>query len=252
MGEKLQKVMAQAGLGSRRHCEDLIAAGRVKVNGRIAQLGERVNPAQDRIRLDDREIGPPQELLYYLVYKPAGYLSSTRSQGGNPTVIDLLNLKVRVYPVGRLDLESEGLILLTNDGRLTNRLTHPRYEHEKEYLVHLDCWLAESSLDRWRAGLVLPDGTRTAPADVSRAPDLGKHWLRIVLRQGRKRQIRRSARELGCQVKRLIRVRLASLEIGSLQPGDWRSLGDGEVVELLRNAGLKGQEDRRVRQERGA
>lgn len=238
MSEKLQKVMAHAGLGSRRSCEDLIRSGRVSVNGQVAELGDRVDP-QDVIAVDGQTIGPPEEYVYYALHKPAGYLSSTRAQGGNPTVMNLVDVEERVYPVGRLDLESEGLILMTNDGALTNQLTHPRYEHEKEYLVKLDREPAEPDLARWRAGITLPDGTAAGTAQVETAAERGPRWIKVIMTEGRKRQIRETARVLGYDVQRLIRVRMASVRLGNLPVGECRSLSGDEVVELRRMVGLK-------------
>lgn len=242
MPDRLQKVMARAGMGSRRRCEELIRQGRVVVNGRTAELGVKVDPESDRIAVDGRTLGPPEAYVYYVLNKPRGYLSSTRSQGGKPTIMELVDIEERVYPVGRLDLDSEGLVLLTNDGEVTDHLTHPRYEHEKEYRVRLDRPPSESDLAAWRTGLTLPDGFKTAPAGVTAATGEGPGWLRIILTEGHKRQIRESAALLGFQVRRLIRVRMANLILGDMSPGSWRPLGDDETTALreeLRPAGAR-------------
>lgn len=239
MSEKLHKIIARAGLGSRRSCEELIRSGRVSVNGQVAELGDRADPQDDVIEVDGKTIGPPEEHVYYALHKPAGYLSSSRSQGGHPTVTDLVEVEERVYPVGRLDLDSEGLLLMTNDGALTNRLTHPRYEHEKEYLVKLDRQPSGRDLARWREGLTLPDGEAAGPARVESAADRGPRWIQIIMTEGRKRQIRETARALGYDVQRLIRVRMASVRLWNLPAGECRSLTDDEVVELRRMVGLK-------------
>lgn len=240
MKERVQKILARAGYGSRRNCERIIEAGRVTVNRQVAVLGSKADRRQDDVRVDGDRIAPREELTYVLLYKPVGVLSSMRSQGGHRTVGDLLPLAERLYPVGRLDLDSEGLVLMTNDGRLTNRLTHPRYGHEKEYRVQLDCRPDERQLKAWRAGVVLPDGHRTRPAKVRVEGDRASGaWLRIVMKEGRKRQIREVAGALGLQVRKLIRVRMSTLQLGDLPPGGWRLLGGDEVRKLRREAGLK-------------
>lgn len=233
MAERLQKVLARSGIGSRRSCETLIRAGRVTVNGRVAKLGSSVDPAVDDIRVDGNSLKPAERHIYIAFYKPVGVLSSLRSQGGKPTIRDLVKLPYRFYPVGRLDVESEGLILLTNDGDLTNRLTHPRYGHEKEYRVLLNKRPNEAQLKEWRSGVVLPDGVKSLPARCWLEDRRGVEvWLRVILRQGRKRQIRETARALGLHVLRLMRVRIGGLVLNDLQPGKWRMLTKTEVQQL--------------------
>ena len=230
-GIRLQKVIAQAGVASRRKSDELIRDGRVTVNGRKATLGMRVNPGEVEIRVDGEIIQLQSGFLYILLNKPRGVLSSLRSQGGRATVSDLIQLDRRIFPVGRLDLESEGLILMTDDGELTNRLTHPRYHHEKEYRVLLTRKPDQAQINSWRRGVVLEDGFRTRPAEVwvekSKEP-----WVHVILTEGHKRQIRETAKSLGLRVKRLVRIRFADLEIGNLKPGEWREL-KGEEVKLL-------------------
>jgi 23S rRNA pseudouridine2605 synthase len=237
--ERVQKILARAGYGSRRHCEQLVQAGRVTINRQVAILGSKADGAQDDIRVDDERIAPQAELRYVLLHKPVGVLCSLRSQGGHRTVGDLVPLPERLFPVGRLDLQSEGLLLMTNDGALANRLTHPRYEHEKEYRVSLDRTPDERQLKAWRKGVVLPDGRRTLPAQVTlesgRPPGA---WVRVVMKEGRKRQIREVAECLGLQVRRLVRVRMASLRLGNLSPGTWRLLTEKEIQRVRREAGL--------------
>lgn len=233
MAQRLQKILAQSGLGSRRACEELIRAGRVQVNGVTAELGQRADRDRDEILVDGDSISPAQETVYIALYKPVGYISSLRSQGGNPTVQELVHIHDRVYPVGRLDLDSEGLMLLTNDGELTHQLTHPRYGHLKEYRVLLDRVPNPSQLKAWRNGIVLPDGSKTLKAQVDiEDPQSGEPWVRVRIREGRKRQIRETARVLGCQVRRLIRVRIGTLRLGSLQAGESRRLSEEEVGRL--------------------
>lgn len=240
-GERLQKVLARAGLGSRRRCEEWILEGRVSVNGRTAELGSRADPEVDDIRLDGERL--PRELPSRTIalYKPRGVETSMREQGPRPTVQQLIPAGPRLVPVGRLDVDSEGLLLLTNDGDLALRLTHPRYGHEKEYRVLLDRQPDATQLAAWRRGVVLPDGSRTQPAAVRLERAAGKGaWVRVVLREGRKRQIRETARALGLRVQRLIRTRVGPLPLGDLQPGKWRELTPGEMQRLRRAAGLQG------------
>lgn len=239
MKERVQKILARAGYGSRRRCERLVEAGRVTINRQVAILGSKADGTQDDIRVDGERIAPQAELRYVLLYKPVGVLSSLRSQGGHRTVGDLVPLPERLFPVGRLDLESEGLLLMTNDGPLANRLTHPRYGHEKEYRVSLDRKPDERQLKAWREGVVLPDGRRTLPARVTLESDRAAGaWVRVVMKEGRKRQMREVAECLGLQVRRLIRVRMASLRLGNIPPGAWRLLTEKEIQRLRREAGL--------------
>ena len=232
MTERLQKILARAGLGSRRNCETLILQGRVRVDGRPAKLGMRVDPEQAVITVDGEQLRLPAKPMYVLVNKPRGVLSSTRSQGGKPVVTDLVPAGRRLFPVGRLDLESEGLMLLTDDGDLANRLMHPRYEHEKEYRVLLNRMPDARQLEAWRRGVVLADGHRTKPAKVLPERNPNEPWVRVVIREGHKRQIRETARALGLHVRRLIRVRFGPLELGDLQSGAWRPLREGELKRL--------------------
>ncbi|MGQ9502448.1 MAG: pseudouridine synthase [Anaerolineae bacterium] len=246
MEERLQKLLAHAGYGSRRACEELIREGRVTVNGQIAQLGQKVDPQHDRVTVDGKLVRFEQTYTYIIVYKPRGVLSDERSNGSKnvATVREMVPIAGHLYPVGRLDLRSEGLVLLTDDGELANLLTHPRYKHTKEYHVCVVGRPEEETLDKWRKGVFL-DGRRTAPAEVTvlhREP--GQTWLRVVLHEGRKRQIRRIAAMLGHPVKRLIRVRIGPIQLGKLKPGEWRLLREGEVAQLLEiKKQLKSQND---------
>jgi 23S rRNA pseudouridine2605 synthase len=216
----------------------MIRAGRVLVNGAQPALGDKVDPAQDEVLIDGRKMDARETLTYILLNKPSGFLSSTKSQGGLPTVLDLVSPDERIYPVGRLDLESEGLLLLTNDGPLTNRLTHPRYEHEKEYLVVVAQEPRQEQLIKWRQGVELADGHRTKPAEVELVGESeGGFEVKIVMTEGRKRQIRETAAALGIQVQRLIRVRMANLQLGDLQSGRWRELNPEEIKALKRRVG---------------
>ena len=230
--ERLQKVLARSGYGSRRSCEALIKSGRVTINGQIAEIGTLANPEIDDIRVDGNQLKPAERKVYFVLNKPVGVLSSLRSQGGKPTVRDLVRSRERLYPVGRLDMNSEGLILLTNDGELTNHLTHPRYEHEKEYRVLLNRRPDESQLEAWRRGLFLADGSKTLPTQCWLESDQAT-WLRVVMRQGRKRQIRETARVLGLHVRKLIRVRIGALKLKDLKPGQFRELSTKEIRRLF-------------------
>jgi 23S rRNA pseudouridine2605 synthase len=237
--ERLQKILARSGLGSRRACEEFIKSKRVTVNGRIAELGKKADPTKDEIRFDGELVKCAEELVYLMMNKPIGVLSSNKSQGGYKTVVDLVKLPQRVFPVGRLDLNSQGLILLTNDGELGNRLSHPRYGHEKEYQVLLDRYPDENQLANWRRGIVLPNGEKTLPARVKIK---GKHakspWINVILKEGRKRQIRETAKVLGLHVRRIIRVRIGPIRLGKLNSGEWRFLTPQEVQKLKQSTGI--------------
>ena len=235
MQERLQKILAQAGYGSRRACEEFITAGRVRVNGRAAELGQKADPAIDRITLDGRPLPKVEKLIYIALNKPRFVLSTVENEedDNRETVIKLVDVRERVYPVGRLDLESEGLILLTNDGDLTNKLTHPRFGHQKEYKVLVARRPDEEQMAAWRRGVVLEDGTKTAPAGVNLLQTFGKGaWLRVVMGEGRKRQIREVGASLGLPIVRIVRVRIGSLRLGSLKSREWRFLSAEEVEEL--------------------
>lgn len=230
----MQKILSQAGLGSRRACEQIIIAGRVRVNGQVAKLGAKVDPVIDKIEVDGRPISQAEPLVYIALYKPRGVLSAVSSPEKRNTVRDLVPVPGHLYPVGRLDVDSEGLILLTNDGELANRLTHPRYGHEKEYRVLVARRPDEEQLATWRRGVVLEDDYRTQPAEVRFESAFGKGaWLRVVMREGRKRQIRETGMQIGLPVVRIIRLRIGSLHLGRLKPREWRYLSE-EEVDLLK------------------
>lgn len=233
MEERLQKIMAQAGIGSRRACEEIIAAGRVTVNGKVALLGQKADLTTDRVLVDGQPIKPGQALVYIALYKPRGVVSTADEEFGRPTVLDLVPVDARLYPVGRLDMDSEGLVLLTNDGDLANQLTHPKFGHTKEYRVLVARQPDQGQLDAWRHGVVLEDGYRTAPADVSIESAYGKGaWLRVTLTEGRKRQIREMGALTGLPIVRILRVRIGSLQLGGLKAKQWRYLTAAEVASL--------------------
>jgi 23S rRNA pseudouridine2605 synthase len=224
-GERLQKVLAATGYGSRRVCEDLIAAGRVTVNGDVAILGRRVDPDNDHVEVDGAPIGVRPGLVYYLLNKPVGVITTARDTHGRQTVLDLVPRDPRVFSIGRLDVDTEGLLLLTNDGQLANRIAHPSHGIEKEYLVEVEGGIvAPGALRQLREGVRLDDGL-TAPARVSQ-PDPGV--LRIVIHEGRNRQVRRMCEAVGHPVSRLVRTRIGPLSDRALKPGSWRELTTDE------------------------
>ncbi len=233
MEERLQKILARAGYGSRRACEEFISKGQVTVTGQIATLGMKADPETDRIEFNNQLVRAAEPLKYIAVYKPRGVISAASSPEGRQTVRDLVDDTERLYPVGRLDVDSEGLILLTNDGDLTNRLTHPRYGHQKEYKVLVAVHPEDGQLETWRRGVVLEDGYRSSPAKVWLESFKGKGaWLRVIMGEGRKRQIREIGKRIGLPVVKIIRVRIGTLELGALKPGRSRPLTKKEIDSL--------------------
>ncbi len=227
-GERLQKVLARVGIGSRRVCEDLIAEERVKVNGEIAELGRRVDPDHDLVEVDGAPIGIRPGLVHYLLNKPVGVVTTASDPQGRPTVIDLVPAEPRVFPVGRLDLDTEGLLLLTNDGELANRIAHPSHGVDKEYLAQVQGTPSRAALRTLREGVELDDG-RTAPAEASLVDD---GLVRLVIHEGRNRQVRRMLDAVGHPVVRLIRTRIGPLSDRRLPPGEWRPLTEPELRSL--------------------
>lgn len=228
LAQRLQKVLARHGFGSRRTCEELIATGRVKVNGVVAKLGCRVDVAGDEVRVDDVVIGVSPGLVYYLLNKPKGVVSTVVDPQKRSKVVDLVPPSPQVFPVGRLDADTEGLLLLTNDGELAHRLTHPSFGVEKEYLAQLNSRPSRGALRQLREGVELADG-KTAPATVSLLDDV---VLKIVIHEGRNRQIRRMCEALGHGVLRLVRTRIGPLTDRSLGVADWRNLEPSEIRQL--------------------
>lgn len=234
-GERLQKVLAQAGIGSRRVCEIYIDEGRISVNGVVAHLGQRVDPLVDVVEFDGSQIGVKPGLVHYLLNKPAGVVTTAQDTHGRPTVVELVPSEPRVFPVGRLDAETEGLLLLTNDGDLTHRLTHPSFGVDKEYLAEVEGEPSRGALRRLREGVELDDGV-TAPATASLpAPNL----IRLVIHEGRNRQVRRMCDAVGHPVVRLVRTRIGPLTDTTLAPGEWRELTQKEVRALEQAAGAR-------------
>jgi 23S rRNA pseudouridine2605 synthase len=233
MKERLQKILARAGYGSRRSCEELIHSGRVRVYGQVARLGDKADSTRDQITVDGRPVIGVEELIYVALYKPRGVISTVTDPNLRAVVRDLVPVEGTLYPVGRLDFDSEGLILMTNDGDLANKLTHPRYEHEKEYRVLVANHPDGEQLSKWRRGLVLEDGFKTAPAGVFVVSKYGKGaWMNVTLKEGYKRQIREMGKVTGLPVVRIIRVRIGELQLGNLKPKEWRYLTPQEVDAL--------------------
>lgn len=233
MEERLQKLLSQCGAASRRKAEEYILAGRVTVNGRTVELGDRADLSEDDICLDGQPIRPPAAHTYLMLHKPVGYVTTLSDEKGRPTAAGLVaGCRARVWPVGRLDLNSEGLLLFTDDGELTNRLLHPSREVEKEYLVEV-AGDVERAIPILSAPMTL-DGQALRPARVSRiSGGNNQATLSVVIHEGKNRQIRRMCAAAGLKVCRLKRVREGTLTLGELQPGRWRLLTDEEVAELL-------------------
>lgn len=235
-----QRYLALAGIASRRKCGQLIKEGRVTVNGVRLTFGVQIHP-DDEVRVDGQPVALPSELVYIALHKPAGLISD-RGAPNTPSALDLVPSGDRLFAIGRLDKDATGLLLLTNDGELTQHLTHPRYEHEKEYRVLVHGTPTEDTLARWRCGVPIGQGDEveiTAPAfvEIDHSSPEGT-WLRVTLREGRKRQIKRVAKALGHPVLRLMRVRIGPITLGDLQPGRWRRLTREEVRQLRLQAGL--------------
>ncbi|MGA0878987.1 MAG: pseudouridine synthase [Ilumatobacteraceae bacterium] len=228
-GIRLQKVLARHGYGSRRASEELIGSGRVRVNGAVAELGRRVDPEHDEVSVDGVRIGIEPDLVHYLVNKPQGVVCTASDPQGRAMIVDLVPKEPRVFSIGRLDADSEGLIILTNDGALAHEVAHPSCGVDKEYLVEVSGGrVAPADLRRLRDGVLLDDGP-TAPASVSQPAD---GMLRIVIHEGRNRQVRRMCEAIGHPVVRLIRTRIGPLQDRTLRPGAWRTLSAEEVRSL--------------------
>jgi 23S rRNA pseudouridine2605 synthase/23S rRNA pseudouridine2604 synthase len=231
---RLQKYLAEAGVCSRRKGEAHIRAGRVRVNGRVVtELGTKVDPGNDRVEFDGRRIRPTEKRIYVALNKPEGYVTSC-SQPGRDLVVDLIDLPERLFPVGRLDADSCGLLLMTNDGRIHHRLAHPSFDHEKVYEVFVDRPIADGALEKLGRGVRL-DGRMTRKARVAR---LDARRFRITLKEGRNRQIRRMVAKVGREVVRLRRIQMGNIRLGRLPSGKWRHLSAAEVAALLKATGV--------------
>ncbi len=236
--ERLQRALARAGIGSRRASEELIRAGRVKVNGRVAALGDKVDPAQDLVTVNGGRVVVNPGLRYFAFHKPAGVTTTLRDLHAGTDLSAFLPEGPRVVPVGRLDRDTEGLLLLTNDGELANRLMHPSFGVEKEYLAEVEGSPTERQLSRLRRGVELQDGRAIALTARTAGRSRGRGAVRLVMGEGRKREVRRLLAAVGLPVRRLIRVRVGSVRLGSLKAGVVRELSPDEVRGLFRAAGL--------------
>jgi len=236
MQERLQKILSQAGIASRRESEGIIEQGRVTVNGTVVtELGTKADPDTDIIAVDGKPLSIEEQRIYVLLYKPVGYMTTMKDPEGRPIVSDLLKeIKERVYPIGRLDYNTEGLLLLTNDGALANTLMHPSHEVDKGYLVRVSGQVSESQIKKLAQGVKLEDGM-TAPAKVLPVSESEQNsWISITIHEGRYRQVRRMCEAVGLNVVRLKRARYDFLEIGDLKPGQYRLLTPEEVAKLKR------------------
>ena len=228
---RIQKYLSAAGVCSRRKGEELILAGRVSLNGVVvSELGTKADPGLDLVEVDGKAVLIEQDRVYIALNKPRDYVTSTRHQGER-VVTDLVDLPQRVYPVGRLDKDSTGLLLLTNDGRLHHRLSHPSFDHEKEYIVRVVKPIPDGALERLAKGVPMM-GTKTRPARIRR---VSRKQFNIVLQEGKNRQIRRMVRKVGNQVTELQRIRIANVHLGKLAQGSWRHLTQKELKLLLQS-----------------
>ena len=229
--------MADCGVASRRKSEELIEAGRVKVNGHVAHIGDKINPKKDLVTVRGKKINSVGRNYYIMLHKPRGYVTTVSDELGRKTVMDLVgDVKARIYPVGRLDKDSEGLLLLTNDGSFANAVSHPVHSFAKVYRVTVRPSVDDEILFKLRTGIVI-DGRKTAPCDVNViTEEPGRVVLEFVLREGRNRQIRKMCEAVNLQVARLKRISVGSLKLGMLPQGKWRELTDNEVKKLLRSA----------------
>ncbi|MFN2530447.1 MAG: pseudouridine synthase [Pyrinomonadaceae bacterium] len=243
----MQKLISAAGIASRRQAEQLIVSGKVSINGRIVtELGSKADPAKDHIKVNGKLINPQlstREKVYVLLNKPKGYLSSVSDPEGRPLVTELLPGSLgRLYPVGRLDFNTEGLLLLTNDGEFTNFITSARNQVEKVYEVKVKGVPPESALERLRRGVTLEDATRTAPARITKVEETAANcWLEVSLHQGRNQQVRRMFELIGYSVVKLKRVKIGFLVEPGLKPGEWRFLTKPEVARFMRGKEKNGR-----------
>lgn len=233
---RLQKYMAECGVASRRKSEELIERGKVKVNGHPASIGDKVNPKKDIVTVGGKRINKEERLYYIVLNKPRGYVTTVSDELGRKTVMDLVDVDARVYPVGRLDKDSEGLLILTNDGSFANALTHPKHNFAKVYRVTVRPSVNDEMLERLRKGIEI-DGRKTAPCEVNViTEEEGRVVLEFILREGRNRQIRKMCEAVGLEVARLKRISIGPVKLGMLKTGKTRRLTDNEVKKLLRSS----------------
>lgn len=238
MEQRLQKIIADMGIASRRKAEELITEGRVTVNGKAAVIGMKADPSADHIKVDGKLLVSPEKKVYFIFNKPRGVVTSLSDPEGRPTVTDFLRgVRQRVFPVGRLDFDSEGLLILTNDGEFAHSVLHPSKKIPKTYLVKIKGVLEEEEINKLRTGIRL-DRTVTAPAKVKRLRKAEHNsWIEMTISEGKKRQIRRMLERVGHQVIRLMRIRIGGLEMGPLKPGTYRRLTPAEIEKVRRDAG---------------
>lgn len=233
---RLQKFMAECGVASRRKSEELIEMGKVKVNGHVAHIGDKINPKKDLVTVRGKKINKVDRMYYIMLNKPRGYVTTVSDELGRKTVMDLIDVKARIYPVGRLDKDSEGLLILTNDGSFANALTHPKHNYAKVYRVTVRPFVNDEILDKLRNGIEI-DGRKTASCDVNIVTEEeGRVVLEFILREGRNRQIRKMCEAVNLEVARLKRISIGPVKLGMLQPGKSRELTDNEVRKLLRSS----------------
>ena len=233
---RLQKFMAECGVASRRKSEALIERGKVKVTGHVAHIGDKINPKKDLVTVRGKKINKVDRMYYIMLNKPRGYVTTVSDELGRKTVMDLVDCKARIYPVGRLDKDSEGLLILTNDGSFANALTHPKHNYAKVYRVTVRPSVSDEILEKLRNGIEI-DGRKTAPCDVNViTEEEGRVVLEFILREGRNRQIRKMCEAVELDVARLKRVSIGPVKLGMLQTGKWRELTDNEVKKLLRSS----------------
>lgn len=238
--ERLQKVLAAAGIGSRRACEELIAQGRVEVSGEVATLGDKADRARDVVTLDGERINVDPDLVYVMLNKPRGVITTADDPQGRPTVMELINLPQRLFPVGRLDQDTEGLLLLTNDGELANALTHPSYEVQRLYVALVAGTVRREVIAELRQGVELDDGLARPYAIRQLEQDKGRSLIEVTMTEGRKREVRRLLGAVGLKVERLARVAYGGVELGDLRQGKWRFLTQQEIGRLHAATGHRG------------
>ena len=240
---RLQKYMAECGVASRRKCEELIQMGKVKVNGHVAEIGCKINPKKDLVTVRGKKINKEEKMYYIMLNKPRGYVTTVSDELGRKTVMDLVNIDARVYPVGRLDKDSEGLLILTNDGSFANALTHPKHNYAKVYRVTVRPKVTDEILETLRNGIEI-DGRKTAPCDINViTEEEGRVVLEFILREGRNRQIRKMCEAVGLEVARLKRISIGPVKLGMLKTGQTRMLTDNEVKKLLRSSNPSEREE---------
>jgi len=240
---RIQKYLSEQGICSRRQAEKLIVEGKISVNGKTQTvLGAKIDPETDKVYVNNEVIRQRKNLIYIAINKPVGVVTSC-FQPGSKTIVELVKLRERIYPVGRLDKESSGLLFLTNDGILAYRLSHPKFKHEKEYVVSVEKRITEGALNKLRGGMTI-DGVKTQPAKVVK---IGERRFRIILTQGMNRQIRKMCSKIENEVIKLKRTRIEQIQLGSLKPGEWRVLTAAEKKDLLKRAGISNDKKERIK-----